>query len=279
MQAIEEMEVGLMFWAGRDPRETLCEVKSLGIRCGQLGVPGDLKLDGATATAWKDALAAEDFRLATVFAAYTGESYADIPTVQRTVGFIPRATREAREKRTYEISDFAAALGVASIACHIGFVPEDQADKDYTAVREMVRRVCDYAARNGQTFALETGQEPAQVLLGFLRDVGRPNLRINFDPANMILYGTGDPIEALGVLGPLVISVHCKDGDWPAKDRPGSLGTEKALGQGSVGMERFVGKLKEIGYRGALNIERESEDRAARLADIRMAVALLNRLR
>ncbi len=279
MQAIEEMEVGLMFWAGRDPRETLCEVKSLGIRCGQLGIPGDLTLDGATVAAWKDALAAEEFRLATVFAAYNGESYADIPTVQQTVGFIPRATREEREKRTYEISDFAAALGVGSIACHIGFVPEDQADEDYTAVREMVRRVCDYAARNGQTFALETGQEPAQVLLGFLRDVGRPNLRINFDPANMILYGTGDPIEALGVLGPLVISVHCKDGDWPAKDSPGSLGTEKPLGQGSVGMERFVGKLKEIGYRGALNIERESEDRVARLADIRMAVALLNRLR
>jgi L-ribulose-5-phosphate 3-epimerase len=279
MQAIAEMEIGLMFWAGGDPRETLCEVKSLGIRCGQLGIPGDLKLDGAVAAAWKDALAAEDFRLATVFASYTGESYADIPTVQKTVGFIPRATREEREKRTCAISDFAAALGVGSIACHIGFVPENQADEDYKAVREMVRRVCDCAARNGQTFALETGQEPARVLLAFLRDVGRPNLRINFDPANMILYGTGDPIEALGVLGPLVTSVHCKDGDWPAKDRPGSLGTEKPLGQGDVGMERFVAKLKEIGYRGALNIERESEDRVARLADIRVAVALLNRLR
>jgi L-ribulose-5-phosphate 3-epimerase len=279
MQAIAEMEIGLMFWAEGDPRETLCEVKSLGIRCGQLGIPGDLKLDGAVAAAWKDALAAEDFRLATVFASYTGESYADIPTVQKTVGFIPRATREEREKRTCAISDFAAALGVGSIACHIGFVPENQADEDYKAVREMVRRVCDCAARNGQTFALETGQEPARVLLAFLRDVGRPNLRINFDPANMILYGTGDPIEALGVLGPLVTSVHCKDGDWPAKDRPGSLGTEKPLGQGDVGMERFVAKLKEIGYRGALNIERESEDRVARLADIRVAVALLNRLR
>jgi len=74
MQAIAEMEVGLMFWAGRDPRETLCEVKSLGIRCGQLGVPGDLKLDGATATAWKDALVAEEFRMATVLAEYNGES-------------------------------------------------------------------------------------------------------------------------------------------------------------------------------------------------------------
>ncbi len=278
MQAVGEMEIGLMFWAGRDPRETVCEVKSLGIGCGQLGIPGDLKLDAALAAEWKDALAAEDFRLATVFAAYNGENYADIPTVQATVGFIPRATREEREKRTCEISDFAAALGVKSVACHIGFVPENEADEDYRAVREMVRRVCDYAARNGQTFALETGQEPARVLLAFLRDVGRENLRINFDPANMILYGTGDPIEALDVLGPLVISVHCKDGDWPPKGQPGALGTEKPLGQGSVGMERYVAKLKEIGYRGALNIERESEDRAARLADIRMGAALLAKL-
>lgn len=279
MQAVGEMEIGLMFWAGRDPRETVCEVKSLGIGCGQLGIPGDLKLDAPVAAAWKNALAAEDFRLATVFAAYNGESYADIPTVQATVGFIPRATREEREKRTYEISDFAAALGVKSIACHIGFVPENEADEDYRAVREMVRRVCDYAARNGQSFALETGQEPARVLLAFLRDVGRENLRINFDPANMILYGTGDPIEALDVLGSLVVSVHCKDGDWPPKDQPGALGTEKRLGQGSVGMERFVAKLKDIGYRGALNIERESDDRAARLEDIRMGAAVLARLK
>jgi sugar phosphate isomerase/epimerase len=274
-----DMEIGLMFWAGGDPRETLCEAKSLGVRCGQLGIPGDLKLDGAAAKAWKDALTAEDFRLSTVFAAYTGESYADLPTVQRTVGFIPRATREEREKRTYEISDFAAALGVGSIACHIGFVPENHADEDYKAVREMVRRVCGYAARNGQTFALETGQEPARVLLAFLQDAGRPNLRINFDPANMILYGSGDPIEALSVLAPLVISVHCKDGDWPPKDRLDALGAERPLGQGSVGMARFISKLKEIGYRGQLNIERETEDRAARLKDIQMAVALLTRLR
>jgi sugar phosphate isomerase/epimerase len=273
------MEIGLMFWAGGDPRETVCEVKGLGIKCGQLGIPGDLKLDAAVAAAWKDALAAEDLRLATVFASYIGESYADLPTVQATVGFVPRATREARERRTYEISDLAAALGVKSIACHIGFVPESEADEDYKAVREMVRRVCEYAARNGQTFALETGQEPARVLLAFLRDVGRPNLRINFDPANMILYGTGDPIEALDVLAPLVISVHCKDGDWPPKDKPGALGTEKPLGHGSVGMARFIAKLKEIGYRGALNIERESEDRAARVADIRMGAALLTKLK
>jgi sugar phosphate isomerase/epimerase len=277
MPDLKPMEVGVMFWAGPDPVQTLREVKALGVRCGQMGIPGDMKLDGA-APAWKAALASEEFTLVTIFAAYRGESYADAPTVQRTVGFIPASTRAERERRTYEISDFAAALGVGSIACHIGFVPEDKTHPDYVAVRDLVRRICDYAAKHNQSFALETGQEPAHVLLEFLKDVGRPNLGINFDPANMILYGTGDPIEALEVLAPHVLSVHCKDGDWPPKDKPGALGTEQPLGKGSVGIERFVAKLKQIGFRGPLNIEREVEDPDQRRRDILEAVELLRKL-
>ena len=278
MQGLKDLEIGAMFWGGGDPLETLRENKSLGVRCGQIGLPGDIDLNGARQAAWKSALAAEAFTLVTVFAAFNGESYADIPTVQQTVGFIPPATRAEREKRMLEASDFAAALGVPSIATHIGFVPEDSSDADYVAVREMVRRVCDHAAARNQTFALETGQEPAETLLHFFEDVGRANLRINFDPANMILYGTGDPIEALGVLARHVVSVHAKDGDWPPKGRPGALGTEKPLGQGAVGMERFVDKLKQIGYTNPLNIERETPDRGERLRDVKMGVGLLRRL-
>lgn len=278
MLNLRPLEIGVMFWAGRDPVETLAEVKSLGVRCGQLGIPGGLSLQGA-AEAWKRALESERFSLITVFCAFTGEDYADIPTVQDTVGFIPRATRAEREARTLEVSDFAAALGVSSIALHVGFVPEDSSNPDYVAVREMVRRVCDHAARHNQTFALETGQEPAPVLQRFMEDVNRPNLWINFDPANMILYGSGDPVEALDVLGSKVISVHAKDGDWPPRDRPGALGEEKPLGQGSVGIARFIRKLREIGYAGALNIEREIPDAAQRLLDIKAAVELLEKLR
>ena len=278
MQPLRDLEIGVMFWAGRDPLETVREVKGLGVRCGQLGIPGDFDLAGA-ADGWKAAIEAEDFTLVTVFAAYAGEGYADIPTVQRTVGFIPPATREEREARTLEVSDFAAALGVGSIAMHVGFVPEDTSDPDYVAVRGMVRRVCDHAAKYNQTFALETGQEPAQALLEFFKDVNRSNLAINFDPANMILYGTGDPIEALGVLAAHVVSVHAKDGDWPPTGIADALGAEQPLGQGSVGMERFVAKLKEIGYTGAMNIEREVADHQQRLRDIRMGVELLERLR
>jgi len=279
MQALKDLEIGVMFWGGGDPVETLREVKGLGVRCGQIGIPGDMDLGEQARNAWKSALAAEQFTLVTVFAAFNGESYADIPTVQRTVGYIPTATRAEREKRTLECSDFAAAVGAPSIATHIGFVPEDSSDPDYVGVRDMVRRICDYAAARNQTFALETGQEPARTLLHFFKDAGPGNLRINFDPANMILYGTGDPIEALGVLAAHVISVHCKDGDWPPKGVPGALGTERPLGQGAVGMERFIAKLKEIGYRNPLNIEREGvPDHQQKLADIKMGVGLLQNL-
>jgi L-ribulose-5-phosphate 3-epimerase len=275
MRHLGDREIGVMFWADRDH---LADIKDLGVGCGQLGIPGSMELTGAAAADWKNAIEEQDFAVVTVFAAYNGESYTDIPTVQRTVGFIPRDSRAEREQRTYDVSDFAAALGVASIACHIGFVPEDTTDPDYVEVRDLVRRICDHAARNRQTFALETGQEPARVLLDFLKDVDRYNLGINFDPANMILYGTGDPVEALGILAPHLLSVHCKDGDWPPKDSPAALGTEQPLGKGAVGIERFVAKLKEIGFRGPLNIERETENQEQRMADMRMGVELLRTL-
>src|SRR6266545_215473 len=122
MQTVKPMEVGVMFWAGRDPAATLAELTAMGLRCGQIGIAGDLALAGEGAR-WKQALGAAGFTDVTVFAAYSGESYADIPTVQKTVGFIPRATRAEREARTLQVSDFAAAIGAPGIATHISFVP------------------------------------------------------------------------------------------------------------------------------------------------------------
>ncbi|MEO8131634.1 MAG: sugar phosphate isomerase/epimerase, partial [Bryobacteraceae bacterium] len=124
MPALKELEVGAMFWATEDPAATIREAKSLGVRCGQLGIPGDLPLAGM-AEAWKSVLARENFTVITAFCAYTGESYADIPTVEATVGYIPRNTRAEREARTIEVSDFAAAAGIPGLGCHAGFVPED----------------------------------------------------------------------------------------------------------------------------------------------------------
>ncbi len=277
MQILRPMQIGVMFWGGGDAAATIREQKAFGVSCGQIGVPGDWDLTGAAAD-WKRELDGQNFTVVTLFAAFNGESYADIPTVKRTVGFIPPATRAERLARMLAVSDFAAALGVPGIATHIGFVPESNRDSDYITVMDMVRKVCDYAAKRGQTFALETGQEMADTLLDFFLEVNRENLRINFDPANMILYGTGDPIAALDTLRQHVITVHCKDGDWPPKGVPGALGTEQPLGKGSVGMERFIAKLKEIRYQGPLCIEREVHDKEERARDIQAGVALLEKL-
>ena len=275
MSATDRFQPGVMIWAERDE---LSLVTDLGLNYAQLGIPGGMQLRNSCADEWKQMLADAAVTVVTVFAAYDGEDYADIPTVQRTVGFIPPATRASREARTLAVSDFAARIGVNSIACHIGFVPEDPTHPDYLAVRSMVRRVCDHAAKHCQTFALETGQEPAEVLLRFIADVDRPNLRINFDPANLILYGTGEPIAALRELAPLVISVHCKDGDWPPAGVAGALGMERALGDGSVGIPRFVETLRELGFPGPLNVEREAEDPQQRLGDLAAGVDLLRSL-
>jgi sugar phosphate isomerase/epimerase len=274
---LEDLEIGLMFWAGADAHQTLEQVMSFGVRAGQLGFPGELPLDGA-AERWNKALTGESFTAVGAVCSYVGEDYTDIPTVQRTVGLVPPATRAGRVARTKAVSDVAQGLKIASVACHIGFVPEDADDPLYTEIRDVTRDICDHCARHGQSFTLETGQEPAKVLLRFIGDVKRPNLKINFDPANMILYGTGDPIEALGVLAQHVVSVHCKDGDWPPRDQPAALGTERALGDGDVNLPGFVTKLKEIGYRGVLTIEREEPDQQKRAADVRKAVSLLKKL-
>lgn len=264
---MDKLKPGVMFWAGRDPGQTLAELTALGIRDGQLGVPGDLPLAGLAA-AWKSAAAEAGFTVHTIFAAYDGESYADLPTVQATVGFVPLEFRSAREARTHAIVDFAQELGAPGIATHIGFVPENADDPEYQAVLELVKRVADHA--KPLTFALETGQESATALLAFLKAADRPNLGINFDPANMILYGTGDPIEALATLGPHVLSAHAKDGNWPAG--PGLLGKETPLGAGAVKIPAFLSKLREIGYTKPVFIEREGTDPAARLHDISQAL-------
>ncbi len=277
MLGLDDLEIGLMFWAGDDARKTLEEVKNFGVRSGQLGFPGELPLEGA-AERWDSALTEEHFTAITAVCSYTGEDYQDIPTVQTTVGLVPEKFRAERIARTKAVSDLARTLGIDSVACHIGFIPHEEKQADYLAIRDVAREICYHCKKNGQSFTLETGQEPAKALLQFIQDVHRPNLKINFDPANMILYGTGDPIEALGVLAQHVISVHCKDGDWPPVDQPDALGVEKPLGKGSVNIPAFITKLKEIGYRGALCVEREEKDQAKRSADIREAVSLLKQL-
>ncbi len=212
-----------------------------------------------------------------VFAGFPGESYADIPTVKQTVGLVPEATAAERLQETRAIADFARAIGVDTVALHIGFVPADDADPIFARVVAAAQAVCDHCARLDQRLHLETGQETGPALLHFFKAVGRDNLAINFDPANMILYGSGEPIAALKLVGKHVRSVHCKDAKWAA--RPGQeWGEEVPLGAGDVGLATYLRTLKEVGYTGPLTIEREVQGER-QLPDIGGAVKLLERLR
>lgn len=218
-------------------------------------------------------------RLTAVFGGFEGESYADIPTVERTVGLVPPATRAARLKEMKEIADFAQLLECPVVALHLGFVPHDRNSREYREIVEVTRELCDYVAAKKQNLHLETGQETAEGLVAFLDDVARPNLFVNFDPANMILYGTGEPISALRLLGNRVRSVHCKDGLW-ARNPGDEWGQEMPLGQGNVGIERYLRTLKELGYRGPLTIEREiPQERERQKQEIAGAAQLLSSLR
>lgn len=216
-----------------------------------------------------------------VFGGFEGESYADIPTTARTVGLVPEATRAERVQEMKEISDFSRLLGCDAVGLHIGFVPANRDSKSYRSLLDCTRELLDHVASNDQRLHLETGQESAEHLLEFIGDVGRQNLFINFDPANMILYGTGDPIAALKQVGHLVRSVHCKDAKWAAPEQRGKAwGTEVALGEGDVGMETYLRTLHNLGYSGPLTIEREiAHDRERQKADIGTAVRLLEELR
>lgn len=224
----------------------------------------------------RDELAALRLEVTCVFAGFAGESYADIATVRRTVGLAPASTRAARVNELNAIAEFARSLA-APIGLHLGFVPHVADDPEYDPLVAVTRELCNDCASAGQAVHLETGQEPAGVLLRFIADVDRENLFINFDPANMILYGAGEPLAALRLLGPHVGSVHCKDAVW--SDRPGETwGREAPLGEGDVDIRAFLSMLAQIGYDGPLTIEREvAESAEERLADLRAAVDVLQR--
>jgi sugar phosphate isomerase/epimerase len=258
-------------------------VREFGVTTVHLHAPSQQMRTGDKSVELQKKLRDLGIEVTVVFGGFEGESYADIPTTQRTVGLVPLATRAARLAEMCEISDFAKRMGVPRVGLHIGFIPHKQTDAEsqqfYQDVVVATQKLCAHCQANAQALHLETGQETADGLLQFLADVNRPNLFVNFDPANMILYGTGEPLEALRKVGKYVRSVHCKDALWAAN--PGKeWGQEVPLGKGNVGMENFLRTLLEIGYQGPLTIEREIPQEPQRQRDeIGHAVNLLRDLK
>ena len=254
-------------------------VRDLGIKTIQLHTPHKESRTPEKAAEFLKKLADYGITITTVFCGFEGESYASIKITAETVGLIPKSTRAARLAETKEIADFAKLLNVSAIGSHIGFVPHDKTDPDYPEIVEMIRGLCKYLQGNGQTLHLETGQETAAALLEFISDVGEDNLFINFDPANLILYGMGDPIGSLKKVGHKVRGVHCKDALATTKTPGVDWGQEVPFGTGQVGAEEFLRTLKEVGYEGPLTIEREiPEEPDRQKAEIGQSLSLIEEI-
>jgi len=276
---LEKWQVGIFTSIDAGLGLPLAVAREIGVRNIQLHAPAKSNRTEQNAEKTLDQLREFGMELTAVFGGFAGESYADIPTVARTVGLVPPESRAERLTEMQEISDYAQRLQCSVVALHLGFVPHDTEASLYAEVCEATRTLCDHCSTRGQALHLETGQESAEGLLQFMSDVDRDNLFINFDPANMILYGTGEPIEALRKVSEFVRSVHCKDATW--SEQPGEIwGEEVPLGEGQVGMEAYLRTLEEIGYAGPLTIEREIPQEADRQkSDIGGAVKLLETLR
>jgi len=173
------------------------------------------------------------------------------------------------------VSDFAKKAGISGVQTHCGFIPENPNDPVYEEAIKAIHTVADYCKQNGQTFRCETGQETPITLVRAIKDIGLDNVGVNFDVANVILYGKANPLDAVELLGPYIMGIHAKDGLYPTD--PKQLGREVAIGQGKVNFPVLIGLLKKAGYQNAVTIEREIEG-AEQTKDILAAKAFLEKL-
>jgi sugar phosphate isomerase/epimerase len=215
---------------------------------------------------------AAGFRMTGAMLGFPGEDYTTPQTIQKTGGFGNPATRAERLARFEWALDRAQALGLADLMLHAGFLPEP-GSRDRKPFVDTLIKVSDLAKSRGVTVAFETGQETADLLRTTLDELKCPNLKVNFDPANMLLYDKGDPLRAVEILGKDIRSVHVKDAKRPVT--PGNWGEEVPLGQGQVNIRAFVQTLKKVGYRGPLCIEREVGNQEQRVADIAHGIRYL----
>ncbi len=192
-----------------------------------------------------------------------------------TLGLVPREYREARIADLKVGCDFAKTLGVKKVITHMGFLPEFPGDPEYPAIVEAIREVANYCLERDLCLLFETGQETPVTLLRTIEAVGTGNLGINLDPANLILYGKANPVDALDVFGKYVMEVHGKDGRYPTCGA--YLGEETKIGDGKVCFERLIPRLREVGFDGTIIIEREIAGEE-QIKDIKFAKEFLEKL-
>jgi L-ribulose-5-phosphate 3-epimerase len=203
-----------------------------------------------------------------------GEDYSTLESIKRTGGVVPDEHWEGNWRNFQANAELATQLGLKFVMFHAGFLPHDPADPAFAKLLDRLARVAGLFAARGIAVGFETGQETGETLAAFLEQLNRPNVGINFDPANMILYDKGDPIAALRTLGRWLRQCHLKDA---VRTRvPGTWGEEVVVGTGQVNWPAFFGVLRELGFRGDLCLEREAGTQ--RVADLRAGREHLERL-
>lgn len=274
---MEKLDIGVLVSLTNDPERGIRKVSDLGLQSCQVCTWNlDLCTDevGEALTA---ARRKHGVKVSTFWAGYSGPAKWNFIEGPLTIGLVPeqyRAVRVAEQKRA---ATWAAQFGLDSITTHVGFLPEDPNDPLYVGAVEALKDIVAHCRELGIQYRFETGQETPVTLLRTIERIGMDNVGINFDTANVILYGKANPVDALDVFGRYVVDLHVKDGFYPTSgDR---LGRQVPLGQGKVDFAAVVNKLKALGYRGPLTLERECGDAASEIADLKACIALLEPLR
>lgn len=254
------------------PDRALATVHQFGLPTCQLGVG---MAPASLAGPIRDAVQKYGIEITALMTQGEGKMVWNLRDGPHTIGLVPRDTRRARIDALKRASDLAKACGVKAVHTHCGFIPEVPSDPLYAEAVAAIGEVARHCGANGQTFLCETGQETPITLLRAIQDVGLPNVAVNLDVANLILYGKGEPVGALDVIGQHVRGLHAKDGLYPAD--PYGLGKEVAIGSGKVRFPEVIHKLKELSYSGPITIEREISG-AQQRADILSSKSFLEDL-
>lgn len=241
---------------GLDTLRTKFEnVKKYGLSTCQLSCWNMDKFTDENAAGIRQIAADTGVEISALWCGWEVEPTWNFPDGYHTIGLVPITYRARRVQNLKDGSDFAKKIGVTYVVTHVGFLPENPKTDEYTAVVAAIREVALHCKQNGQYFLFETGQETPVTLRRTIEEVGTGNLGINLDPANLLLYGKGNPCDAVDIFGDFVMGVHAKDGEYPTDGQ--NLGQEKRIGDGRVNFPQLIKKLKEHGYDGDITIERE----------------------
>ncbi len=267
------MQVGVCVVHGERPvDEAFSKVASLGMAHCQLVSWDRRRWTEEEAERIREAGRRHGVSITAFWCGWSGPACWDFYGGQETLGLVPVAYRYARMQDLMDGADFAARLGVTDVVTHMGFLPENPQDGNYSGVVAAIRQVAAHLRKNGQYLLFETGQETPVTLRRTIEDTGAENLGVNLDPANLVMYGKANPVDALEVIGRFVRGVHAKDGRYPVNGR--ELGQEAPIGEGKVDFPRLLRGLRDCGYDGYITIEREISG-PQQEQDIRRAKAYL----